>query len=382
MIWVWPGMGKADELWSGLDDESPEADSFDRTSMRVCAAFSREIQSSDISANSSEIRFFADLGDLPEISVSIAERYYEGFESGRISVPAGFHLLSPTVRASLVADAVEVGVTKLAQLRGWDIEAVAAAMNRVRASGYRFEWEGPWKSSPSRQWKVRLTAELLDDGFARIRSEIARSAGQTSFLTSPILGGTSQQSLDRAAKSLRWDGSERFAFWNGFRSVDEVIAEVDALTGDVKLSTEPPAPLLNAGAPDASGLAVPRVVLEDPPDFRFMGGAGPTSAATSDYMEEWARIHTHISGDSSWAGWWKSTGTSLVWAPVWFHGVRFKVLVRLTKSQLSAITYRPVETIPADASMAAELARTDFEELLARVSHRFELENHPHIPGS
>jgi hypothetical protein len=373
-------MGKPDELWSGLDDESPEADSFDRTSMRVCAAFSREIQSLGISANSSEIRFFADRGDISEVSVSIAERYHEGFESGRISVPVGFHLLNPTVRAGLVSGAVEVGVTKLAQLRGWDVGAIAAAMNRVRAHGYKYEWEGPWKSSPNRQRKVRLTAELLDDGFARIRAEIVRATDQTSRVTAPILGGTSQQSLDRAAKSLKWDGSERFAFWNGFRSLAEVFADVDASTGDVKLSVEPPVPLPNNGEENASELVVPRVVLEETPDFEFTGGAGPTSVATDGYMEEWARIHTHINGDSSWTRWWKLTGARVVWAPVWFHAAKFKILVRLTKSQLSAITYRPVDTIPSEASLAAGLARADIEELVGRVRQRFELGEHPDIP--
>jgi hypothetical protein len=381
-VWVWPGMGKADELWRGLDDESPEADSFDRTSMRVCAAFSREIRSEGISAHSSEIRFFANRGDLAEISVSIVERYYEGFESGRISVPADFHLLSSTVRAGLVSDAVEIGVTKLAQLRGWDAGAIVAAMDRVRASGYTYGWDGPWKLSPGRRHEVRLVAELMDDGYARIRAEIARASDHSSIFTKPILGGTSQQSLDRASKSLKWDGPDRFAFWNGARASAATIAEVDALTGDANLTIEPPVPLPNAGAEDASGLVVPRVVAEAPPDFRFTGGAGPTSDATNDYMEEWARIHAYISGDSSWTNWWKLTGARLVWAPVWFRGAKFKVVVRLTKSQLSAITYRPVDTIPSEASLAAGLARADIEELVSRVRQRFDLGEHPGIPGA
>src|SRR6202000_2241864 len=97
-------------------------------------------------------------------------------ERGRIGAPVGFHLLSPEVRAELVAGAMELGVARLVQLAGANVAPVHEAMAAVKDARYEFHWEGPRKFSPDRRRRAGLRGELFDDGFGRLRAVIEEAS--------------------------------------------------------------------------------------------------------------------------------------------------------------------------------------------------------------
>lgn len=383
MVWIWPGMGWADEPWGGLDGESPEVDSLARSSVRIAAAFSDRLQERAISTRSSEVRFFGGLSDSPDMSVTVVERHTEGFETGHIRVPSGFHFLAPDVRAELIAEALELGVARLVELAGSDPSDVHDAMAEVRSAAYQFHWKGPSKSSPDRKRRVSLEGELFDDGYGRLRAILEVVGNGNEIISEPIRSECSKFAFQRAAKSLRWVGSNKVEFWNGGRLRHAAIASVDAQTGQLSSSAELVTPLANAGDRAQAGV-IPNVVLQGPPAVEigsgFSFGNAAESASASPYVTETARIHEFISTDAAWVEWWVSTGMKEVWIPVWGEGTEAKVTVRVTGTKLTGTRVRPVSSLPDDVSAAIELARNDFESLFERVRARFELGSHPATP--
>jgi hypothetical protein len=315
------------------------------------------------------------------MTVSVIERHVEGFEGGHISVPRGFHFLFAEERARLVAEAMELGVGRLVELAGSDPSPVHDAIAEVRSAGYEFHWEGPRKFSPDRRRRVRLKGELLDDGYGRLRAIVENVRTGDEITTAAIQSQSSKFAFERAAKSLRWAGSNKVEFWNGGRLRHEAIAEVDAETGVLSSTAELAQPLKNEGNPARAG-SIPRVVFQEPPAVQigsgFSFGNAGESESVSAYVNETVRIHEFISTDASWVQWWVSTGMKEVWIPV--RGGRVaKVTLRVTGTRLTGTRERPLGSIPDNISDATALAQFDFERLLERVRSRFELSPHPAI---
>jgi hypothetical protein len=382
MVWIWPGQGWADQLWSGSDGVSPEVNSLARTAVRIAAAFSRELSDRGVKARASEIRFFASLSDSADMTVSVTERHTEGFERGVIKVPSGFHLLTPEVRAGLVSEAMELGVARLVELAGSSVAPVHDAMAAVRDARYEFRWAGPRKFSPDRKHRAGLRGELFDDGYGRLRAVVEEVRTGEELTSSEIRSECSIFAFERAAKSFRWNGSHQVEFWNGGRLRHTAIAEVDTDSGMLSSNVDLPVPLPNNG--DQSHTYVtPKVVFEGPPAVQigsgFSFGNSMALEAVSAYVNETVRITEQISSEEAWIAWWVSTGMKDVWIPVWLDGSVPKNTLRVTGSRLNGTRVKPVSTIPDDVQGAIELARSDFENLLERIRARFGLQPHPRI---
>lgn len=378
-VWLWPGSGFADRRWTGDGVGSAEENAFFRTSVRVCASFSEQLVDAAVEARHSEIRFFAQLGTGPELIVDVVERIFEGFECARFTIPPGVHLFSSAQRAELIARAVETAVVRLAALRGWNAQAISAAMQRARESGYRFEWSSQWKSNQKRSWRARLVAEIADDGYARIRVQSQRLPGEATQLSEQVRGGTSHNSLKRAARTMQWLDVDTFAFGTQAH-VDSTVGTVNVVTNQLTCEPELVEPLANELDGQYRGEDLPTVTLAAAPELDLGTGYGPTSSRTDAYVAEAYGLHERMENDAQWLAWWKLTGAREVWAPVWFTAPSFKLLVRSAGHRLTATRYRPADTIPLDAEAARQLARSDLLALVERVQKRFTLIEPPPLP--
>jgi len=170
--------------------------------------------------------------DAIHISV-IEEQFGEGGEVGHIDVPNGFEFLSADRRASLVLEAVHGVVRRLGELRGWDLRAIDRARDGVIAGGYRYSWTGPWKSSPNRKKRVRLRAELPDDGCGRLHFEFALRGEDEPYLVADVIAGSQRRSFARVAKSIKWASDDEITAYG--QMVWAI--EINAVTGAVRVDT-------------------------------------------------------------------------------------------------------------------------------------------------
>ncbi|MDL9979073.1 hypothetical protein [Microbacterium candidum] len=378
MVWVWPGMGAPDQLWETLDGTATkEVDSFLRTSVRVCESFSRELSSEPVEARSSQVRFFALPGEAPDLEVSVVEQR-SSLEVGHVYVPRGFHNLEASVRAGLVAAAVETGVLRLAELRGWNASLITAAMDRARSTTFEYRWVGPVKQRRDRRVVARLRGELVDDGYGRLSAEFTEAATGTVTITELVRGWNSQKSFDRAARSMRWDDTGRLTFSTGsYWDWQDVVVTADPTNGAITTTEPTIEPRRNNGDGGPPPVPLPVVVKRGTPEIVLLGGSGPTSDRTEVYDERADQLHTSMTENLEWTEWWRLVGVSEAYLPLWYDGDRWKTTIRKASDRLTAVRYRPVDSIPEDPDKARALAVRDFETLLYRIQERFDLPPHP-----
>jgi len=369
-VFVWPPTGFAHEQW----EDSAEQDSLLRTSRRVCDRFSIELAAEKISATTTEIRMFSVAWDGTALEVSAVEQKFEGFECGHMYVPRDFHKFSTATRTSLVADAVELLVSRLGEVRGWDVAAIHRAMDRVRAADYNCEYTSPWKSAPNRSVKARITSRLLDDGFGRARFEFSDGSASDEFVAN-----STYESFKRLGRELRWADNttvktaEQMSVFTGKFGESSVREGWMDFAPRQWKKTRKPRP--NDGERGLT-TSIPRVVLRARPAITVGSGMGPMNGVPRAYNGELDRLIDVVCDSELWLEWWRLSAVREVFLPVHFGDVTEKLIARLRGENLTVRLYRPTASIPRGTAGVA-LARADVLSIVGRAQARLGLPAHP-----
>lgn len=202
-VWCWPSSGLQGQPWA----ESPEEDSFARTSRRVTERYSETLEDLALEARrwSQKISPHAaeDASDAALVSV---------FHLPRREHVVHAHLPSRVVhmarqdRARLVLDVVDVAMRRIGARRGWDEEALDRPRQHALEHNLEFEMTGPWSSSATGDRRIRLVARVADDGWSDLCFEVADGAsgpslGFTQTVRSPL---NNVQSFRDGVKAFRW----------------------------------------------------------------------------------------------------------------------------------------------------------------------------------
>ena len=369
-VFIWPPTGFAHEQWG----DSPEQDSLLRTSRRVCDSFSVELAAENIAANRSEVRMFVFDFDGNDLEVAVIEQATHGFECGHLFVPRGFHTLPADVRTSLVADGVEMIVSRLGEVRGWDVAAIHRSMDRVRSTGYTCAHTSLWKSSPDRSLRARVSGRLLDDGYARVRFEFSDGSETEEFVANSTL-----KSITRMGKELRWSDNtavsttEQMSIYTGGHGSSTVRESWFDFAPASWTTVRPPRPNNAQGAPAAS---IPRVSLRERPSVTVGSGMGPMNGVPRGYARELDQLIDAVCESEAWLEWWRIGSVRDVFLPVSFGDVTEKVIARRHGESLTVTLYRPTASIPRGKAGVA-LARADILAMVDRAQERLSLPAHP-----
>jgi len=164
----------------------------------------------------SDVQFLCE-ADLPE-GADVEVAVVVAHQSGRIRLPRGVARLDVQTRALLVLEAVHGGVLRLAQTRGWDLDALEQVRRQCLEERLDFRWNGPWKASPNRALEARGEFRLLDDGFGQTRVAVRdRKTQELVGMSPPAKAYCTSTGFQRSAKTLRWSGSAAVSMtpWSG-----------------------------------------------------------------------------------------------------------------------------------------------------------------------
>jgi len=225
----WPSTRFAERPWHSDDDLA----AFLGASRGLFDLYSSELPEAELTARSSTVRFFLmDEKSLGDFEVDVPERYYEGFDMGRIRVPQSFSALGGTTRIAVALEVIHAGVRALGEVRGWDRDRLDTVRERVVARGLRFVWTSPWKASPGRRHQARAVFWLDEVGHGRVQLEIRRTAdGEVTARGDVALAYMTVEGFRRSAATLRWHGTETVHVvpWSGILGDDGVLTlHVDA----------------------------------------------------------------------------------------------------------------------------------------------------------
>lgn len=204
-VWFWPNGGPEDGLWG--PGSTPAEDAFVRTSRRVTERYSEALAAAGIEARRSAIQMFVSAAEDDASAVVVESHLHPaGDEVFRAFVPAGVAQMSASDRARLVLEVVDAAMLRLAQERGWPVEACHRARQHAMEHGLSFRTAGPWKSNPSRKRRVRPVVRIKDDGLGDLAIEVADARtgvplGFTRSVRSPL---NSVQKLKRSTREMRW----------------------------------------------------------------------------------------------------------------------------------------------------------------------------------
>lgn len=194
---VWPQTSFFDRPWG-----SAPVDAVARTARRVCEAHSVGLRTLGLTAPRASYRLLAQsAGDVDSLRVELIDDL-DDHNIGILHVPADAHRWLPQPRAAAVLDAIHHTTMLMGERLGWDVDGLRQVRDQVAASGARFLWEGPWKTSPGRASRARLRALWADDGYGRISVQVAGPAG--SLFSPPIDSFSTPEGLQRTAATLAW----------------------------------------------------------------------------------------------------------------------------------------------------------------------------------
>lgn len=381
LVEVWPSTGYPRGQWL----EEPTADAFVKSARRVRESYSEALRAAEIANRVSTVRLMPIAPD-PRRSgrgapggievVALTDRL-EGREGGRVHLPAGLERLTAEQRGRIAFDVIDSVMRRLAQTRGWDITKLDEVAQQVIDQGLDFVWTGPWKLNRSRRHRARCRFELADDGFGRMRIQIAAARDErVLFQSEEYTAFSTLEGFKRATRTMRW--------------LDESSVQVTPMVGLLRMTgrtvswsfnpaAEPqPAATL---APTARLVEAPlKVVVRaegaDAPDMPkeiFPGGGGPMNRVPAAYSKVLDELWEEIRGEV-WQDWWRAgpPGPARLRLGYNFGEVKPGPRIRVYRNVASASINRPTNTILRGTQAAAQ-AFTDAHELLEKISARFDL---------
>ncbi len=94
------------------------------------------------------------------------------------------------------------------------------------------------------------------------------------------------------------------------------------------------------------------------------------SPEVAAYREAAGRLENQFKTEP-WLTWWQGIGVEEVFIPISFWGETARITMRRSNGKLTAVRYRPPESVPDDPVAAAAAARSDLLSLIERVRRRF-----------
>ena len=371
-VWIWPAEGKTTKPW----DESPEIDSFLKTSRRVSEAFRQALERHNIRTRDPEIEIMLDdeVGDRDIVVQAIERGVDRGPESATITVSRDFHRLDEYTRAFFVADALHAIATRLGTVHGWHLAAINSAMDAVRVEDYAFEWVGPWKPNADKTMRVRVRARLLDDGFGRVRLEFAGADDTTPVSsTGEVVAGTTRGDFKRISKSVAWSGGNAVTargLGRGFAA--------SADSGQMRSLSPVKQPLANFAEPDPA-LPLPRIVVADAPPISFTIGGGPVNKVPKKYVAQLDDLFAHLCDDEGWVAWWLQFGVADVELEYDFDSKVISSRITVAGERMTCSVLRPAKSVAKGLDGIA-MARADVMALLDAVRVHTGRDSHPPLP--
>ncbi|WP_433618405.1 hypothetical protein ACQP2P_21045 [Dactylosporangium sp. CA-139114] len=351
----WPQTGLAGARWA----EGPDEDAFVRSARTIGERYSEGIRPARVRARHPQLRLhcFPHEPGRGEVLVTVFTEPMDGFEMAGVTLPDGVAALSSTARAALALDVMHAAALRMAQARGWDPAAFAAARAHVVAHDLRFRWTGPAKSAPGRRYTARPVCTISDDGLGRLVVEIRRVPDGTLVgASAEIVTPGSERTFRRVARTLRWrDGGT-----------------VEINPGERWHSTrvEEPPPLTVRAEGANSPESVPRI--------NVIGGY--SDDAVPETYSTALHLLTDELGGPQWTTWWSG-------APDDVLEISYDLIARgpagMTArrggNKLRVRLDRPLADILAAGDRVA-LARADVEAVLATARRRAGLGPHPQLP--
>jgi hypothetical protein len=225
-VHVAPEAGSTSGLWSGAVGDGPEVDAFSRAAQAVAAAYEEALRRIPVEARRSGVIF--DVHDLSEDGAVVVEVVdsRESLEFCLIHVPAGFHTFPASLQRTLISGAIESGVARLIEHRGFDPAPVASLGTAVAEAGFTAGWESAWGANKSRRMAVRIRAKVEADGYSNVLIQ-ARVGGRVHDV-GDTRGPGQLNIVKRAWQSREWLDEETLTFHTGaLQEVERIPADVE-----------------------------------------------------------------------------------------------------------------------------------------------------------
>lgn len=381
-VYPWPAQGRADRP----TDEDPVADVAIRGSRSVAELYSEALTELELPNSCTELRLFTSHHpSLREVHAVVqVDRAQTGFEMAHVQVPTAFAARTAPVRALMLLEAVHGITRRLAAARGWDPTALDACRQHVLDSDLEYRWSSAPKASPDRRHQARADFRLTADGYGRVRLHVVRREdGVTVASSGEAVAFCTREGFRRAARSLRWHGSDRvslvpYDFVPAQRGGEVSLSRVDdAWHGRVVEHTSVrPVP---AGDPTLPPLAV-RVegsgasAPEQPPSVVFVGGGPLQSGQITSFHTAFCKEMRRLASPAGQA-WWSEADLRLLEVQILYDGERPRVRGRRGKQVLRVFVDRPPSSL--DGRDPPALARAVAEDVVDLVRRRTGLGPHP-----
>ena len=202
--------------------DSADEDAFVRRSRGICEAYSQALPRLGLPGKASLLRLFCEASLLrpdatrprPTLDAPVSDAvhvdpvFIESFQHGNVWVAVGFANLPLAQQQTWALRVIHQAVVDLAHIRGWDVTRLDAARRHVETHQMRFQWEGPWKSSPDRRHQARCVVSINDDGMGRARLEVANRSGAIVADCTGKAASSDGVELMRLCKTVRWHGPD------------------------------------------------------------------------------------------------------------------------------------------------------------------------------
>ena len=264
------------------DDAAHDFDAAARTARRVAEGIGRRLLLAGVESKRGSYRIMMrHLAEADAVYVDPSIAFARDGFLGSIQPAAGFRLLLPEQRAEVLTRAVEECLRPLADREGWRAQ-LEGAVSELRDADFACAWASIWKSTRDRKLKVRLAAELADDGYGRWWIDIADSQGEHLRSTERMFGWVSIENFERMAKWMTFDAPRTLVVPSGSAALD-VTTRIDLDTAAVvREGQEASADDKVLSYPGEPGRSTPEIVVEvvrDKEKLKVVGRADGTSVA-------------------------------------------------------------------------------------------------------
>lgn len=267
---TYPTSGRQDDLWWSHFQDTDDTDAYLRVAQHIGESVSLHLPPANIEARTSLVRFFVQGNSSSSATrLEVSEKFNESFEDAYVYVPDEFAEFNLDSQIRVAGAVVLAGLTRLSELRRWDVDAVKQAFVKAQESHFHAAIEGPWKSNQTRKRKARITAVVEPTGYSTVSLHVSeagavRTIGHTS-------GSGSILDLKRATKKLQWQDDSRVQF-PSTKSIyvrnhfEWITVEADTVTGHWAESHDQPEPRVTTGGRSLGSEPVveivPRIIKE------------------------------------------------------------------------------------------------------------------------